>query len=91
MTAEVSGPKLIILHDAAKNTYRVLAHNFTDDEAKRFIDEWNPHVIAGKSIIAITQRKRHKTAYPETCRACRSAVRDSSGLEPSPKFTRRKE
>ena len=87
---EVRDLKAVILYDAAKNEYRVLTHNFTSEEANNFIAEWNPHLVEGAKALAIAQRRRHQTQNPEDCRACRECVKQSSGINPPPKFTRRK-
>ncbi|MGH9641654.1 MAG: hypothetical protein ACRD3Q_04460 [Terriglobales bacterium] len=89
-SGEVRDLKAVILHDSTKNEYRVLTHNFTSEEATSFIAEWNTHLIEGAQVLAIAQPKRHKTQNPEDCEACRKAVKQSSGLTPPPKFTRRK-
>ncbi len=90
MTNGKSDRKLVILYDARNNQYSVSAHNLVPEEADRLIQEWNQHLVEGCRLLALNQRKQHKTTNPEDCRACREAVVRSSGLDPKPTFTRRK-
>ena len=87
---EAMGLKLFIVHETATNEYRVLTHNFTCEEAESFLREWKPHLVEGARMIAIDQPKRHQTNNPEECKACRQAVARNSGIDPRPKFKRRK-
>jgi len=80
--------KLLILYNRAENCYSISAHNQPAKEAQALIDEWQPHLQPGFSLIALDQRKAH-TVDAATCRACRDAVKHRSGLEPQPKFKRR--
>lgn len=82
--------KLVILHNATENRYSISAHNQTPEEAKRLLEEWNKHLQPGCSLVSLDQRKPHQTADPQDCRTCRDVVRRSSGLQPQPKFQRRK-
>jgi competence CoiA-like predicted nuclease len=81
--------KLLILYNAPENLYSISAHNQTPAEAQTVIEEWQPHLQPGFSFIALDQRKPH-AADAAACRACRDAVRRRSGLQPQPKFKRRK-
>jgi hypothetical protein len=83
--------KLVILRNATENWYSISAHNQTPEEAKRLLEEWNKHLQPGCSLVSLDQRKPHQTEdHPQDCRTCRDVVRRSSGLEPQPKFQRRK-
>lgn len=81
--------KLIVIYDANRNEYSVSAHNQNAEDAKRFADRWNPHLIPGCSLIALDQPRRHQTADPHSCQACRDIVARSAHLSPNPKFKRR--
>jgi hypothetical protein len=81
--------QFLILYHRAENVYSVSAHNQTPAEAQAFIEQWNKHLKPGYSLIAFDQRKPH-TTDTATCRACRDAVRRRSGLQPQPRFQRRK-
>jgi hypothetical protein len=81
---------LVIVYQAAENTYVVTAHNQLSDQAKAFADDFNPETQPGGRLITLEQRRAHKTEDAQTCRACRETVERSSGLQPLPKFTRRK-
>ena len=81
--------RLVILYDAANNQYQVSAHNLTPDEAEKVIQEWNPQLVQGRSLLTIGQRQRHKAQNPDQCRACRETVARASGLNPQPKFRRK--
>lgn len=81
---------IVIVYHAAENTYVVSAHNQPPDKAKAFIDDFNLETQPGSQLITIEQRRAHKTEDAQTCRACRETVERSSGLQPLPKFTRRK-
>lgn len=82
--------QLVVLYDATANQYSVLTHNRTPEEATAFTQEWNPHFKPGASLITLDQRRAHKAADPQDCETCRDIVRRSSGLQPLPKFVRRK-
>ncbi len=81
--------KLLILYRRADNDYRLINHNQTAEEAGKFIAEWDEHLVAGATLIALDQGKRHGRADAQQCKACRETVRRSSGLEPRPRFKRR--
>jgi hypothetical protein len=89
MKAESETLKLLIAYDAAKNEYSVSAHNLALEEAERFIQEWNPHLLPGCSLLAVTQKKQHRTTNAQDCRTCRETVARSADIEPKPKFVRR--
>lgn len=82
---------LVIIYCAAENTYSLSAHNQTPDKAKELVEKFNPHMKPGFTLITLDQHKAHKTEDAQNCRACRETVRRSSGLQPLPKFVRRKE
>lgn len=82
--------KLVILYEAGRNVYLVSEHNQTPEQAEQLVEEYNQHLKPGFSLIAIDQKKPHK-GNAEGCRACRRAVKQSSGLQPSPTFKRRAE
>ncbi len=82
--------KLVIVYHAAENEYSVSAHNQTGEEARKLLAEWQPHLKPGFSFVVIDQRKPHSAADAANCRACRDTVRGSSGLQPPPRFKRRK-
>jgi hypothetical protein len=81
--------RLVVLYDANANSYSVSAHNRTPDEAGALVQERNPHLEHGSSLITLEQPKVHKAADAQECEACRDIVRRSSGLVPLPKFVRR--
>ena len=80
---------LTILFNATEGVYKVLAHNQIPEEATRFRETWNPHLIPGVSLITLEQHSAHTTDNAQSCRTCRRTVRRSSGLQPLPKFQRR--
>jgi hypothetical protein len=82
---------LVIVHNAAEGTYSLSKHNQASDEAKDFVENFNPHMKPGYTLITIEQRRAHKTEDAQQCRACRETVRLRSRLQPIPKFVRRKE
>ena len=82
---------LVIVYNAAENTYSLSEHNQPPDKAKQLVEEFNQHMKPGFTLITIEQRKVHKTEEVQACRACRETVQRSSGLQPLPKFVRRKE
>ncbi len=81
--------KLLILHHRTNNEYRLITHNQTPEETRKFVSEWDEHLIEGATLIALDQGKRHSRADAQQCKACREAVRRSSGIEPKPQFKRR--
>jgi hypothetical protein len=82
---------VVIVYHAAENTYVVSAHNQPPDKAKAFADGFNPETRPGAQLITVEQQRTHKTEDEQTCRACRETVQRSSGLQPLPKFIRRKQ
>lgn len=82
---------LVIVYSAGESTYSLSKHNQPSDEAKDFIEKFNPHMKPGYTLITLEQRKPHKTEEVQNCEACRETVRRRSGLQPIPKFVRRKE
>ena len=82
--------QLVALYNVTENTYSISAHNKTPEEAQRVIQDFQQHLKPGFSLIAIDQRKPHKIADAQKCRACRETVARSSGLTPTPTFKRRK-
>ena len=90
MTKEKNALAIVVLYNAAANDYSIAAHNQSPVDAERLRAEYNPHLKPGFSLISIEQERHHKAPDAQTCRACRDAVRRNSGLEPSPKFIRRK-
>ncbi len=78
--------KLVILYDARTNTYAVCSHNLTAEEAEAEVARWREQTLPA---MTVNQRVRHRTADPETCRACRRDVERSAGLQPKPQFQRR--
>ena len=82
---------LVILHNAPMNEYSLSAHNQTPEQAKLFVQELNPRLEPGCSLITLDQRATHKTGEVQSCKTCRETVRKRSGLQPLPKFVRRKE
>ena len=81
--------RIVILYDAANNQYQLSAHNVIPDEAEKLIQEWDPQLVQGRSLLSINQSKHHRTQSPDQCRACRETVARASGLTPPPRFTRR--
>lgn len=82
---------LIILYNAPMNEYSLSAHNQTSEQAEQIVRKWNPHLEPGCSLITLDQRAPHKTEDAQSCKTCRETVRRQSGLQPLPKFVRRKE
>lgn len=80
---------LVVLYDANRNQYSLLAHNQSQEEAKRIVEEQTSAECSGASLIVLDQDKRHRVQGPENCRACREIVEDSAHLSPKPQFTRR--
>jgi len=83
--------KLIVVYDRNRNEYSISAHNQSAEEAQKFVDQWNPQLIQGCSLILLDQVRRHRATHGRDCRACRETVGRSAHLEPQPKFIRRKE
>lgn len=86
--SEQKALKLVILYEAGANAYSVSEHNQTPEQAELLVQDYNQHLKPGFSLIAIDQKKAHK-GNAEGCRACRNAVKQSSGLQPSPTFKRK--
>lgn len=82
--------QMLIVHDAPNNTYTISDHNLQFQRAAQYIEEWQRHLREGCQFIALDQKRQHKTPDPQNCRACRDQVRRSPGLQPQPKFQRRK-
>ncbi len=89
--AEKERLKLVVLYDRNRNEYSISAHNQSADEAQRFVEQWNPQLISGCSLILVDQSRRHSAVHGRDCRACRETVARSAHLEPQPKYIRRKE
>jgi hypothetical protein len=54
------------------------------------VDRWNPHLIAGCSLILLDQPSPHSVTDARSCRTCRRIVDRSANLNPKPKFARKK-
>ena len=78
--------KIAICYYADKNQYSVLFHNLTAEKAA----EVEKGRCDDLPVLIVEQRKRHSTEDAQNCRACREDVKRSSGLNPTPKFKRRK-
>jgi len=78
---------LVILYDARNNAYTVCDHNLTSEEADNMVAMWKEQLL---NAIKVDQRAAHRTTDPQDCRACRRDVARASGLEPKPRFQRRK-
>jgi hypothetical protein len=79
--------KLVILYDAAENTYEVSGHNLSAEEAEAKITE-----LRGKQSlppVALDQRAKHHTPDAQSCRSCRREVGRTPSFESKPKFKRR--
>ena len=81
----------MVIYNAAESTYSLSEHNQPADKAKSFVEDFNPHMKPGYTLITLEQQKAHKTEDVQQCRACRETVRQKSGLQPIPKFVRRPE
>ncbi len=81
---------LTVLFNANEGVYSLLGHNQIPEEATRLREKWNPHLKPGLSLITLEQHGTHTTIEAQSCRTCRAIVRRSSGLQPVPKFQRRK-
>ena len=79
----------MIIYSATENTYALSEHNQPADQAKSLVEDFNPHMKPGYTLIAFEQHKAHKTEDAQQCRACRDTIRQKSGLQPIPKFVRR--
>jgi len=80
---------LLIVHDAKPNQYTILEHNLEPEKASELVEEWKAHLKEGCTFITLDHNRQHKTPDAQDCRACRDQVRQSSGLQPPPKFKRR--
>ena len=89
--AEKERLKLIALYDRNRNEYSISAHNQIADAAQKFVEQWNPQLQSGCSLIVLDQSRSHSTEHGRDCRACRETVARSAHLEPQPKFIRSKE
>ena len=83
--------QLVVLYDANRNTYSILAHNQSPEEAQRIVAEQTTAECSGGSVIVLDQLKRHRVLDAERCRACRVRVKDAAHVTPEPQFTRRKQ
>jgi hypothetical protein len=63
----------VILYHATENVYSVSAHNQAPEEAKRLLEEWKTHLHPGFSLVSIAQRRSHRIADAQDCRACRDS------------------
>jgi hypothetical protein len=81
--------KLVVLYDANHNEYSISAHNQSADEAQRIVDEGQPQLVPGSSLIMLDQSKQHRTTDTDDCQACRDTVARSANISPHPKFKRR--
>lgn len=82
---------LVIVYDATKNEYTISSHNLEPAQAAHIIEERQLQLEPECSFMPLDQRGRHNTPDVQNCRACRDQVRRSSGLQPPPKFRRRKQ
>ena len=82
--------QLVVLYDTNHNTYSILAHNQSPEEAKRIAGGQTGAECSGGSVIVLDQLKRHRVGDVERCRACRVRVKDAAHVTPEPQFTRRK-
>lgn len=80
--------KLVILYDARRNTYTVYDHNLSAEDALTRVADLKGKLL---SALSIDQRARHRTTDPQRCKTCRHEVRRSSGLQPKPRFERRRD
>lgn len=83
---EAAQLKIAICYYADKNQYSVLFHNLTAEKAAE-VEKGRIDVLP---VLIVEQQKRHSTEDAQNCRACREDVKRSSGLNPTPKFKRRK-
>ena len=81
--------KLIVMYDANHNEYSVLTHNQRAEEAKTFVNLWNPRIVSGCSMITLDQSRLHQEPDAQNCRACRETVVRTANINPQPKFKRR--
>lgn len=82
---------LVVLYNASMNEYSLSAHNQTPEQAEQVMQELNPRLEPGCTLITLDQRATHKTGEPQSCKTCRETVRRRSGLQPLPKFIRRQD
>jgi hypothetical protein len=82
--------KLVVLYDANNNEYSISAHNQRAEEAQRIVDEWQPQLVPGSSLIMLEQSRQHRTTDADDCQACRDTVARSANISPQPTFKRRK-
>jgi len=52
---------LVIVYNAAENTYSLSEHNQPPDKAKQLVEEFNQHMKPGFTLITIEQRKVQKS------------------------------
>jgi hypothetical protein len=82
--------KIVVLYDANHNEYSISAHNQSADEAQRIVEEWQPQLVPGSSLIVLDQSRQHRTPDADHCEACRNIVARSANISPQPAFKRRK-
>ena len=80
----------VVLYDANRNEYSTLKHNLPAEEAKSYVDKWNPQLVSGCSMIALDQPRIHRSPDAGNCQACQKTVTRSAHLSPQPKHVRRK-
>lgn len=83
--------QLLIVYDSQKNEYTISDHNLEEQQATDLIGQWQPHLRSGCSFIALAQKRKHKSSDAQTCRACRDQIKESSGLQPVPRFKKKQE
>ncbi len=83
--------KLLVVYDSQNNQYTISDHNLEEQHATQLVEQWQPHLRSGCSFIALDQKRRHRTADAQTCRACRDQVKESSGRQPVPRFKKKQE
>jgi len=86
---EAPSLRLVVLYDANRNQYSLLAHNQSQEEANRIVEEQTAAECSGVRLIVLVQEKRHRVVDPENCQSCRGIAEDSAHLSPNPQFTRR--
>lgn len=82
--------QMLIVYDASTNSYTISDHNVAPTKTEQLMEEWQKHLREGCKFIALDQKRQHKTPDAQNCRACRDQVSHSSGLQPKPRFQRRK-
>jgi hypothetical protein len=56
--------KLVALYDENHNEYSILAFNQSAEEARRIVDERQPQLAPGTSLITPNQTRRYPTTEP---------------------------